>query len=188
MSVVKRSTLEASPLADLHVLAGTLSIDDYRRLRKADLVSAILERQGAADEASGPAEPADATKPARRPRRRRAATAETAKEEGSSTLEDKRSAAASPAPADEPAKRSARPRRATSSTGSSSEAPRGEADAGEVTDGKGVAGVVELRMCPPPRTVTSTSQLPRRDAASWCPAIACLGRPGLRGAPSATHR
>src|SRR5947209_10676101 len=53
MSVLDRDALEASPLADLHAIASELSIDGYRRLRKAELIDAILERQsgspGAAD-------------------------------------------------------------------------------------------------------------------------------------------
>jgi transcription termination factor Rho len=46
MSILDRSALEASPLADLHALASELSIDGYRRLRKADLIDAIITRQG----------------------------------------------------------------------------------------------------------------------------------------------
>jgi transcription termination factor Rho len=46
MSVLTRSGLESSPLADLHELASELGLDGFRRLRKADLVDAILERQG----------------------------------------------------------------------------------------------------------------------------------------------
>ena len=46
MSVLSRSALEESPLADLHDLASELGLDGFRRLRKADLVDAILERQG----------------------------------------------------------------------------------------------------------------------------------------------
>ena len=53
MSVFDRAALEASPLADLHAIASELSIDGYRRLRKADLVDAILARQGA-EEAPAP--------------------------------------------------------------------------------------------------------------------------------------
>ncbi|MDQ3631739.1 MAG: Rho termination factor N-terminal domain-containing protein, partial [Actinomycetota bacterium] len=45
MSVLTRSSLEGSPLADLHVLAAELGVDGYRRLRKADLVLAVLEAQ-----------------------------------------------------------------------------------------------------------------------------------------------
>jgi transcription termination factor Rho len=46
MSVFDRPALEASPLADLHAIASELSIDGYRRLRKGELVDAILARQG----------------------------------------------------------------------------------------------------------------------------------------------
>ena len=34
MSVLDRSALEASPLADLHAIASELGIDGFRRLRK----------------------------------------------------------------------------------------------------------------------------------------------------------
>ncbi len=48
MSIISTADLEASPLADLHALASALGIDGFRRLRKEDLVEAILARQGAA--------------------------------------------------------------------------------------------------------------------------------------------
>lgn len=54
MSVLKRPTLIASPLADLHELAAELALEGYRKLRKEDLVSAILRSQGIEDD--GPAE------------------------------------------------------------------------------------------------------------------------------------
>ncbi len=54
MSVLSRSALESSSLADLHEIASELGLDGFRRLRKANLVDAIIERQGAAEE-----EPAD---------------------------------------------------------------------------------------------------------------------------------
>ena len=44
-SVLDRPGLEKSPLADLHLLAGELGVENYRRLRKADLIDAILSRQ-----------------------------------------------------------------------------------------------------------------------------------------------
>jgi transcription termination factor Rho len=47
MSIISPEDLQASPLADLHALASALGIDGFRRLRKDDLVHAILERQGA---------------------------------------------------------------------------------------------------------------------------------------------
>jgi transcription termination factor Rho len=52
MSVVDRAALEASPLADLHAVASELSIDGYRRLRRAELIDAILEKQGGGEPAS----------------------------------------------------------------------------------------------------------------------------------------
>src|SRR5207249_112764 len=51
MSVLGRTALEDSPLADLHELASELGIDGFRRLRKAALVDAILARQGGEDRA-----------------------------------------------------------------------------------------------------------------------------------------
>src|SRR3954465_15374457 len=44
-SVLDREALSESPLADLHIIASELGLDGFRRLRKADLVDAILERQ-----------------------------------------------------------------------------------------------------------------------------------------------
>ncbi len=49
MSILDRSALEESPLADLHAIASELSIDGYRRLRRPELITAILERQGGED-------------------------------------------------------------------------------------------------------------------------------------------
>ena len=45
MSIISPADLEASPLADLHALASALGIDGFRRLRKEDLIDAILARQ-----------------------------------------------------------------------------------------------------------------------------------------------
>src|SRR3954470_2782324 len=58
-SVLDRSALEQSPLADLHLLANELGVDGFRRLRKPELVDAILARQtGSEPEAAAPeAEP-----------------------------------------------------------------------------------------------------------------------------------
>ncbi len=46
MPVLERSELDASPLADLHAIADQIGLDGFRRLRKADLIDAILERSG----------------------------------------------------------------------------------------------------------------------------------------------
>jgi transcription termination factor Rho len=61
MSVLDRDALEASPLADLHAIASEIGLDGYRRLRKDDLIDAILEAGGGAEE-----------KPKRRRTRRKA--------------------------------------------------------------------------------------------------------------------
>ena len=47
MSVLSRDALEGSPLSDLHLIAAEVGLDGYRRLRKADLVDAILEAHDA---------------------------------------------------------------------------------------------------------------------------------------------
>jgi transcription termination factor Rho len=42
MAVLDRSELEASPLADLHAIADQIGLEGFRRLRKAELINAIL--------------------------------------------------------------------------------------------------------------------------------------------------
>jgi len=71
MSVLDRSALEDSPLADLHALASELGIDGYRRLRKADLIDAILDRQGGENGAGTVEDAAADAEAAERPRRGR---------------------------------------------------------------------------------------------------------------------
>jgi transcription termination factor Rho len=69
MSVLDRSALADSPLADLHAIASELGVDGFRRLRRDDLIDAILAQQGG--EAAPAAPGADDEEPAERPRRRR---------------------------------------------------------------------------------------------------------------------
>ena len=59
-AVLDRSELEQSPLADLHLLANELGVDGFRRLRKEELVDAIVARQTGAEPA-GEAELAEPT-------------------------------------------------------------------------------------------------------------------------------
>ena len=66
-SVLDRAELEQSPLADLHLLANELGVDGFRRLRREELIDAILSRQ---DGAEAEAE-ADEEAEERRPRRGR---------------------------------------------------------------------------------------------------------------------
>jgi transcription termination factor Rho len=68
MSVLTRSALEGSPLADLHTIASEIGIDGYRRLRKADLVNKIIEQQGG--EVADAGADADAPEAEETPKRR----------------------------------------------------------------------------------------------------------------------
>src|SRR3954469_8509663 len=53
-SVLDRAELEQSPLADLHLLANELGVDGFRRLRRDDLIDAIVARQSGSDTAAEP--------------------------------------------------------------------------------------------------------------------------------------
>ncbi len=68
MAVLERSELESSPLADLHAIADQIGLDGFRRLRKADLIDAILGESGTGSD-DGPREQAEES--ASKPRRRR---------------------------------------------------------------------------------------------------------------------
>jgi transcription termination factor Rho len=69
VAVLRRTELEASPLADLHAIASELGLESFRTMRKPDLIGAILAAQGggrdaaeAADEQPDPDEvPSDET-------------------------------------------------------------------------------------------------------------------------------
>lgn len=94
MSILDRASLEQSPLADLHAIASELSIDGYRRLRKAELIDAILERQGGEEEAAAAVAGADGEQqPSRRRRGRRGGRGRAG------TRADSADAEAEPAPA-----------------------------------------------------------------------------------------
>ena len=137
MAVLERSELEASPLADLHAIANEVGIDGFRRLRKADLISAILgEPPAEPKDEEGEPEKAPRTRSRRAPRSRRSASTEETDE-----------------PAEEPAKRSserngdapARRSRRGSRSARSEEGGRGqEAEAASEGDGRVAEGVVEV--------------------------------------------
>jgi transcription termination factor Rho len=85
-AVLDRGELEKSPLADLHLLANELGVDGFRRLRKDDLIDAILARQDGAPDEEPEAPEAEETEEERRPRRGRRggrARGRTRAEEGS---------------------------------------------------------------------------------------------------------
>jgi transcription termination factor Rho len=88
MSVLDRSALEASPLADLHAIASELSIDGYRRLRRPELIDAILAKQEGGEPAAAPAP---------KPRRSRAKKAAPAAEEETPAAETPATEAEAPA-------------------------------------------------------------------------------------------
>lgn len=135
MSVLDRSGLEASPLADLHVIASELGIDGFRRMRKADLVDAILERSGgdtgpdtSADDgdeeesdAAGAAQ-SDDEPVAARPRRRRGGRGRGRGGQGSGSGEDR-------APREDRGSRRGR---------------SDDEDAGEIDEDRTAEGIVEL--------------------------------------------
>src|SRR3954452_1438483 len=73
-SVLDRAALEGSPLADLHVIAAEIGVEAFRRLRKAELVDAIIAKQSGDGDAAaedGATDESAAEKP-KRPRRSRA--------------------------------------------------------------------------------------------------------------------
>ncbi len=89
MTVLERSELESSPLADLHAIADQLGLEGFRRMRKADLIDAILgekpkETDDAASEPGEDGQEEDASEPEprtsrlrrRRPRRGSSASAD----------------------------------------------------------------------------------------------------------------
>ncbi|HLM26870.1 MAG TPA: Rho termination factor N-terminal domain-containing protein [Thermoleophilaceae bacterium] len=56
MSVLRRSELEESPLADLHAIASELGLEGYRSMRKPELIAAIVGEQGGEPDVADPAE------------------------------------------------------------------------------------------------------------------------------------
>src|SRR3954451_24504573 len=73
MPVLDRNELEQSPLADLHAIASELGIEGYRRLRRDDLIEALLSGEAPVSEPSRGAkkDSDDEAEGATRTRRRR---------------------------------------------------------------------------------------------------------------------
>ncbi len=137
MSVLSRDVLEDSPLADLHTIASEIGIDGFRRLRKEDLVEAILGRQGGG--AASPGGDADEA-PARRPRARRAPRAAAAGDDAPAPRSRSRRDAADDAD-EAPAPRS-RSRRAASDD--AEERPRRSERSPRDAEERTIEGVVEV--------------------------------------------
>ncbi len=104
MTVLDRSELQASPLADLHLIADQIGLEGFRRLRKADLIDAILGEKGEGaveSDATASGEEAEApqrdtpTRRVRAPRSRRASSAA----KSSATEDEQKTQAGDGAPA-----------------------------------------------------------------------------------------
>lgn len=133
MSVLSRDALEGSPLSDLHLIAAEVGLDGYRRLRKADLVDAILAKVPGGDaEADAPAGDDDAADeaPKRRTRSRGGRgrrTRDSDDDTAEASTEAKDDEADEPADKDKDEERPARTRsRSTRSRSRSSDEPAAE--------------------------------------------------------------
>ncbi len=132
MPALDRTELEASPLADLHLIADQLGIDGYRRLRKADLIASILGGQGteassaqdfaddgapqaSAESTGGDGDPA--ARPARARRGGRTRRARSTEPETEDKADGEQDGADSPAPARASRSGSAQSRAARASRG-----------------------------------------------------------------------
>ena len=114
MAVLDRSELEASSLADLHAIADQVGLEGFRRLRKADLIDAILGESGD-DGASGDGE--DRPKAARRRRSPRLRRGRREDEDGDKDAEEQPQGDAEPEDEDDADQDEARePARARSSS------------------------------------------------------------------------
>jgi transcription termination factor Rho len=151
-AVLDRSELEQSPLADLHLLANELGVDGFRRLRKEELIDAIVARQ------SGDAAPAPEAAEAPEAEAPEAPEAEAPEAPEAPEAE-------APQAEDEDAKRPRRGRRGGRGRGRVREEGATDEDAGEErpeprADDQVVEGVVELlangsgfiRLAPPEPT------------------------------------
>jgi transcription termination factor Rho len=151
MAVLERSELEASPLADLHAIANQIGLDGFRRLRKADLINAILGEESspaAADDGADGEEERSA-----RPRRRRSSRSRrpaAAKDDTDDASEEQNSEESSETPARPAARRSrSRNTRGGGARTSTAAKPKDDSDSsdeageGEST-GRIAAGVVDV--------------------------------------------
>jgi transcription termination factor Rho len=129
MPVLERAELEASPLADLHAIADQVGLEGFRRLRKADLIDAILG-DGSSSSSSGK-EDGDEERP--KARRRRAPRARRGKEADaeSETEDDETPAQAADESEDDDDDADAKPKsRSRGSRGGRSRGSRGGAGSG----------------------------------------------------------
>jgi transcription termination factor Rho len=157
MAVLERPELEASPLADLHAIANQIGLDGFRRLRKADLIDAILGEPIGSSAAKSASEDSDeqdsdssdaAARPRRRrtPRSRRAGS--SAREEGQdddTTADSAEVEESSPRPAARRSRSRGGRGRSNGAAAASKDDERSEpADEAADAGGRIAAGVVEV--------------------------------------------
>ena len=136
MTVLDRSELQASPLSDLHLIADQIGLEGFRRLRKADLIDAILGEKKDADGAKDATEEEPARRsPARRSRgtRSRRGSASKASTDDDDSSEDEESAE----PASDKAPSTRRGQRVQGGRGRGEREKSGEAE-------RSAEGVVEV--------------------------------------------
>jgi transcription termination factor Rho len=153
MSILDRAALEASPIADLHAIASELSIDGYRRLRKAELVDAILTRQDGgeastpeaaaapAERESEPAAEAEEAAEETAPSRRRGRRGGRGRGGASRAAQDEEAETAEEAEEESSAEEAPRAKKARSAREDRAEEPESEPERAEQEI---VEGVVEL--------------------------------------------
>jgi transcription termination factor Rho len=144
MPVLERPELEASPLADLHTIADQLGLDGFRRLRKADLIDAIL-KDGSSGAPSGEASDPQEDRPqAAVSRDREDRDAKDDRAQGGERPRRRRSlrvrrTSSAPAAGDEPGERPAPSRREDAGASDGDDTERAADSVGRIA-----AGVVEL--------------------------------------------
>jgi transcription termination factor Rho len=163
MAVLERPELEASPLADLHAIANQIGLDGFRRLRKADLIDAILGEPIGSSTAKSSSEDSDeqdsdTADGDARPRRRRSPRARRSAASTREDAQDDDASADTAEPEASPARPAARRSRsrggrgrangaATTSTKEEKEKKEERSEpAADGADGSGriAAGVVEV--------------------------------------------
>jgi transcription termination factor Rho len=157
MAVLERPELEASPLADLHAIANQIGLDGFRRLRKADLIDAILGEPIGSSAAKSASEDSDeqdsdSSDAAARPRRRRAPRSRRPGSSAREEVQDDDTTADSAEVEESPPRPAARRSRSRGGRGRSNGATAASKDdersepADEAADAGGriAAGVVEV--------------------------------------------
>ncbi|WP_236262298.1 Rho termination factor N-terminal domain-containing protein [Conexibacter woesei] len=157
--MLESSALAESPLADLHAIATELGIDGFRRLRKPDLIDAIVAKQGGNGNGNGAAADADSDPDSAegdRPKRRRGGRGRSRDRDrderrGDDAEERKEPRAGGREPRGEREGREGRESRGDREGGRDGREPRGEREGREPRgkskgpkEGDVVEGVVEL--------------------------------------------